>query len=51
MGKDIQRTRNRVTTSTVQIFNDLTGISQQWIGLKSLIKVERIGTPAGKPYH
>lgn len=46
-----ERTRNRVTTRTVEVFHDLTGISQQWIGLKSLIKVERIGTRAGKPYH
>lgn len=46
-----ERTRNRVTTRTVEVFHDLTGISQQWIGLKSLIKVERIGTRSGKPYH
>lgn len=46
-----ERTRNRVTTRTVQVFNDLTGISNQWIGLNSLIKVERTGTRAGKPYH
>lgn len=46
-----ERTRNRVTTRTVEVFDDLTGISQQWIGLKSLIKVERIGTRSGKPYH
>ncbi|MHC5724128.1 MAG: ISAs1 family transposase [Nostoc sp.] len=32
------------------VFDDLTGISQEWTGLKSLIKVERIGTRAGKPY-
>ena len=41
----------RVTTRTVQVFNDLTGISNQWIGLNLLIKVERTGTRAGKPYH
>jgi predicted transposase YbfD/YdcC len=35
----------------VQVFNDLTGISQEWVGLKTLIKVERTGTRAGKPYH
>lgn len=46
-----ERTRNRVTTRTVQVFHDLTGIDQQWTGLKSLIKVERTGTRAGKPYH
>lgn len=46
-----QRTRNRVTTRTVQVFNHLTCIHHQWVGLKSLIKVERTGTRAGKPYH
>ena len=33
------------------VFHDLTGISQGWTGLKSLIKVERIGTRAGIAYH
>lgn len=46
-----ERTRNRVTTRTVEVFNDLTGISKEWTGKKSLIKVERIGTRAAKPYH
>jgi predicted transposase YbfD/YdcC len=46
-----ERTRNRVTTRTVEVFNDLTGINQHWVGLKSLIKVERVGTRAGKAYH
>jgi predicted transposase YbfD/YdcC len=46
-----ERTRDRVTTRTVQVFHDLTGISHEWIGLKSLIKVERTGTRGGKPYH
>jgi predicted transposase YbfD/YdcC len=46
-----ERTRNRVTTRKVQVFHDLTGISHEWIGLKSLIKVERTGTRGGKHYH
>jgi predicted transposase YbfD/YdcC len=46
-----ERTRNRVTTRIIQVFNDLTGISREWAGLKSLIKVERTGTRGGKPYH
>lgn len=45
-----ERSRNRLTTRTVQVFQTLTGISHQWAGLKSLIKVERTGTRAGKPY-
>jgi len=46
-----EHTRNRVTTRTVQVFHDLTGISHEWMGLKSLIKVERTGTRGGNPYH
>ncbi len=40
-----------MTTRTVEVFQNLTGISQEWVGLESLIKVERIGTRAGKAYH
>ncbi len=46
-----ERTRNRVTTRTVEVFEALTSMTSLWLGLKSLIKVERIGTRAGKPYH
>ncbi|NEQ19200.1 MAG: ISAs1 family transposase [Microcoleus sp. SIO2G3] len=46
-----ERTRNRVTTRTVEVFNDKACISKEWTGLESLIKVERIGTRAAKPYH
>jgi predicted transposase YbfD/YdcC len=45
-----ERTRNRVTTRTVQVFEPLTGNYQPWSGLKSLIQVERTGTRSGKPY-
>ncbi|MEH2464986.1 MAG: ISAs1 family transposase [Nostoc sp.] len=47
----VEKTRNRVTKRTVEVFHDLTGISPEWVGLKSLIKVERIGTREGKPSH
>ena len=46
-----EKTRNRFTTRTVEVFHNLTGISPEWAGLKSLIKVERNGIRAGKPYH
>ena len=46
-----EKTRNRVTKRTIEVFHDLTGISPEWVGLESLIKVERIGTRADKPYH
>ena len=43
-----EKNRNRVTTRTIEVFHNLTGISPEWVGLESLIKVERIGTRAGK---
>jgi predicted transposase YbfD/YdcC len=46
-----EKIRDRFTTRTVEVFHDLTGINQQWTGIKSLIKVERAGTRGGKPYH
>jgi predicted transposase YbfD/YdcC len=42
--------RYRVTTRTVSVFDNLSDISSDWLGLKRLVKVERIGTRAGKPY-
>ena len=46
-----ERTRSRCTQRTVSVFDDLKGIDSHWLGLKRLIKVERNGTRAGKPYH
>ncbi|WP_414573547.1 ISAs1 family transposase [Nostoc sp. CCY 9925] len=46
-----EKTRNRLTTTTVEVFHDLNGIDPSWLGVKSLIRVERTGTRAGKPYH
>ncbi|BAY25323.1 transposase [Calothrix sp. NIES-2100] len=42
---------DRVTTRTVSVFDDLSDISSEWVGLARLVKVERFGTRAGKPYH
>ncbi|MEH1841507.1 MAG: ISAs1 family transposase [Nostoc sp.] len=47
----VEKQGNRVTKRTVEVFHDLTGISREWVGLESLIKVETIGTREGKPYH
>ncbi|NER26028.1 MAG: ISAs1 family transposase [Symploca sp. SIO1B1] len=49
---DISREKrsDRLTTRTVSVFDDLNGISGEWAGLACLVKVERIGTRAGKPY-
>jgi predicted transposase YbfD/YdcC len=49
--RQIERTRDRVTQRTVSVFHDLIGIAPDWKGIKSLIKVERVGTRAGKKYH
>jgi predicted transposase YbfD/YdcC len=40
-----------LTTRTVEVFHDLDGIDPEWTGIKSLIKVERVGTRKGKKYH
>jgi predicted transposase YbfD/YdcC len=45
-----ERTRDRKTQRLVRVFDDLSGISQQWVGLKRLIEVKRTGTRQGKPY-
>jgi len=41
---------DRVTTRTVSVFDYLSDISSEWVGLRRLVKVERTGTRAGKPY-
>lgn len=48
---ETEKTRNRLTTRTVEVFDDLNGIDSQWVGIKSLIRVERVGTRGDKPYH
>ena len=47
---DIEKTRGRTTCRIVQVFTDLHGIDIDWLGLKSLIQVERIGIRSGKKY-
>lgn len=46
-----EKTRDRLTTRTVEVFDNLDGIDPQWTGIKSLIRVERVGTRGGKKYH
>ncbi|MFN6495436.1 ISAs1 family transposase [Nostoc sp. DedQUE03] len=46
-----EKTRDRLTKRTVEVFHDLNGIDPKWIGIKSLIQVERVGTRGGKQYH
>lgn len=46
-----ERTRSRTTQRRVSVFENLSGINPDWLGLERLIKVERKGTRGGKPYH
>lgn len=45
-----ETTRGRVTTRRVSVFDAPTGISADWAGLNTFVKVERFGTRAGQSY-
>ena len=47
---DIENKRGRITCRIVNVFTDLSGIDFDWVGLQSLLCVERIGSRQGKPY-
>ena len=47
---DIEKTRGRTTCRIVKVFTDLRSIDIDWLGLKSLIQIERIGIRSGKKY-
>ncbi|WP_144427421.1 hypothetical protein [Nostoc piscinale] len=47
----IERVSNPFTQCRVCVFDNLEKISIDWVGLKSIVRVERVGTRAGKPYH
>jgi len=46
----VERRSDRFTQRRVSVFEQLQNISAQWLGLKSLVRVERFGTRAGKAY-
>lgn len=46
----VERTRDRCTQRTTSVFEELSGISSTWLGLRTLVKVEHTGTRRGKPY-
>ncbi|MBC1237118.1 MULTISPECIES: ISAs1 family transposase [Nostoc] len=48
---ETEKTRDRCTTRTVEVFHDINGIDPSWTGIKSLVRVERIGTRNAKKYH
>lgn len=45
-----EQTRARLTERRVSVFDNLDHISDDWVGLKRIVQVERLGTRAGKPY-
>ena len=47
---DIEKNRGRTTCRIVSVFADLCSIDIDWVGLRSLIQVERIGIRFGKKY-
>lgn len=48
---ETEKTRDRHTTRIIEVFHDSNGIDPAWTGIKSLVRVERIGTRKGKKYH
>lgn len=47
---DVEKTRSRVTCRIVSMFDRLSGIDCDWVGLKSFVQVDRIGMRQGQPY-
>jgi len=48
---EITRKRGRLETRKTFVYNDISGISSDWIGLKRLIRVERNVFKKGKQTH
>lgn len=48
---DVEKNRGRITCRIVQVFTDLKGIDLDWVGVRCLVQVERIGSREGKPYY
>jgi len=47
---DIEQARGRTTCRIVNVFTELKNIDLDWVGVQSLIQVERIGICSGKKY-
>ncbi len=47
---DAPENTGRITCRIVNVFTDTSEIDPDWVGLQSLICVERIGIRQGKPY-
>lgn len=47
----LEHTRDRLTRRTVSVLNQVEDIDPAWVGVQRLIRVERCGSRAAKPYH
>ncbi|WP_009630465.1 ISAs1 family transposase [Synechocystis sp. PCC 7509] len=47
---DVEKIRGRTTCRIVQVFTELKSIALDWVGVQSLVQVERIGIHSGKRY-
>lgn len=45
-----ERTRDRQTRRTVSVLDRVTGLDPQWVGVQRIIRVERVGTRANRPF-
>jgi predicted transposase YbfD/YdcC len=45
-----ESSHQRLTQRTVEVFNCLSGIAEDWVGLRRFVRVHRQGTRKGKPY-
>ena len=45
-----EKVRDRSTKRFISVFDNLEDISPDWVGLKRIIRVERLGKRADKPY-
>lgn len=46
----IEQTRDRQTQRTVSVLDTVTGIDPDWVGVQRLIRVQRLGLRAKKPF-
>ncbi len=47
---DVEKTRGRITCRIVKVFTEFKNIDLDWVGVQSLIQIERIGIRSGKKY-
>jgi hypothetical protein len=45
-----EKTRDRQTERTIMVIDTVAGIDPDWVGVQRLIRVQRSGTRANKPY-